>query len=131
MSPCYFSFGLGYQSGDPIIPVRKQNSKYNFNGFILSYNRSIQENNYGKRDWGTSLQYAIYSFGKNLPFVTAVEANYKSVSHKKHFGIKPGVGFTYKCFNLVYGYNFDFNKNPEQRISQHEILLSYWFKLEI
>jgi hypothetical protein len=67
----------------------------------------------------------IYSGYAVSPAGIGLELNYKSVAQGHHFGIKPMIGLSFPIVSIMYAYNFDFYKEKEERLSQHEIILGF------
>lgn len=114
----YVTAGIGY------IAMHRFRGKYTgdyvFRMISMNYSRAFIN-----EDWGAFIRFLKYSSTVNLAFVSAFEVNYKSVSKKDHYALKPLIGLNYSFVRLMYGYNFDFYTTKAERISQHELILGF------
>lgn len=118
----YLSVGLGYQPIG-IASTENKHSNLSFIGWSLNYTQSVKES-----DWGLSLQALMCPADYRNPIGFGLEGNYRLMSEKPHFGIKPMIGLSFPLFSFMYGYNIDFCKISKRK-SQHEFSLGIRFPL--
>ena len=74
----YYQIGIGFHPKKHLIRISRDNKKYSFIGYTLSYN-----NHFNNSDWGLAFQTVAYSGSYNGPIGFGMEWNLKSVSKTK------------------------------------------------
>lgn len=119
----YLSVGLGYQPRERLVYVERKHPTMSFIGWALNYTNSVKNS-----DWGLSLQALMCRAEYRNPIGFGLEGNFRLMSNKPHFGVKPMIGLSFPLLSILYGYNFDFCKTSNQK-SQHELTLGIRFPL--